>query len=267
MESLLKPAGLEVTRAYTAAEARGVVARWSPDAIILDTQLPDLDGPELCAEFRDQGTLDPTVPIIITTAAPAGRAERARALGAGAWDFAPLPLDGELFLLRLETLLRARRASRDALLLDAVTGCCTETGLFVRGGAVAVAAKAQGLRLTCLRLGGSSDRSDFGRTVRSVGRRSDVFAVLEDGEYAVLAPVQTDEGAQVMANRLASAFKAGGPAAGETGQPVAAGYAIADPGVDRLGLRRLLQRAEEALRQARRAGSTDPVGAVDLPAA
>ncbi|MGE0440782.1 MAG: response regulator [Gemmatimonadales bacterium] len=265
LESVLQPAGFDVRRVFTGEQARREIAEQGPDALILDFQLPDTDGPSLCRELRASGAIDDTTPVVITTAAPSNRSLRAEALKAGAWDFVPLPIDGELFLLKLGTLLAARRASRSAGLIDGASGCYTETGFLLRGGELATAASKAGFQVSCVRVSLPGSGSRLGRAVRSIGRRSDVFAVIGPEEVAVLAPVASKGGAAAMASRIAERIRAYLGETAEKTAEVTIGYATADhadPGL----MRGLLHRAERASQEARVSGRFGrPLGWHELP--
>ena len=57
LESILAAEGYEVIKAFTGAQAceRALDAR--PDLIILDTQLPDISGPDVCRRLRSHPTV------------------------------------------------------------------------------------------------------------------------------------------------------------------------------------------------------------------
>ena len=66
-----------------------------PDLIILDAQMPDMHGFDVCRALRSDSRFGATTPIVITTAGPSGRTQRLEAYRAGAWEFLGQPLDGE----------------------------------------------------------------------------------------------------------------------------------------------------------------------------
>jgi len=76
----------------------------APDAIILDLQLPDIDGLEICRRVRASG--DP-VPILMVTARDAVD-DRVEGLDAGADDYLVKPFDLAELFARLRALLRRR---------------------------------------------------------------------------------------------------------------------------------------------------------------
>lgn len=114
LESVLAPHGFDIVRAYTGQQAIDGARSRLPSLILLDAQLPDIHGFEVCRVLRSDPSVGPGVPIIITTAGPSGRAQRLEATRAGAWDFLGQPLDGELVLAKVETYLAAAEAIRAA---------------------------------------------------------------------------------------------------------------------------------------------------------
>jgi two-component system, OmpR family, response regulator MprA len=79
----------------------------APDAIVLDLQLPDIDGLEVCRRIRRAG--DPT-PILMLTARDAVN-DRVEGLDVGADDYLVKPFDLAELLARLRALLRRRVAT------------------------------------------------------------------------------------------------------------------------------------------------------------
>jgi two-component system response regulator MprA len=78
----------------------------APDAILLDLQLPDVDGVEICRRVRATGD---RTPILMVTARDAVD-DRVAGLDAGADDYLVKPFDLAELFARLRALLR-RRAS------------------------------------------------------------------------------------------------------------------------------------------------------------
>ncbi len=74
----------------------------APDAIILDLQLPDVDGLEVCRRIRRSGD---TTPILMLTARDAVN-DRVEGLDVGADDYLVKPFDLAELLARLRALLR-----------------------------------------------------------------------------------------------------------------------------------------------------------------
>jgi len=76
----------------------------APDAIILDLQLPDIDGLEICRRVRASGD---ATPILMVTARDAVD-DRVAGLDAGADDYLVKPFDLAELFARLRALLRRR---------------------------------------------------------------------------------------------------------------------------------------------------------------
>ena len=132
LESILAPNGYAVLRAYTGQQALERARAARPDLVILDAQMPDIHGVEVCRTLRADPRFSTTTPLIITTAGPSGRTQRLEAYRAGAWEFFGQPLDGEALLLKLETYLKSKLEVdriRDENLLDHATGLYNMRGL------------------------------------------------------------------------------------------------------------------------------------------
>jgi two-component system response regulator MprA len=74
----------------------------APDAIVLDLQLPDIDGLEICRRIRRAGD---ATPILMLTARDAVN-DRVEGLDVGADDYLVKPFDLAELLARLRALLR-----------------------------------------------------------------------------------------------------------------------------------------------------------------
>ncbi|OYV66208.1 MAG: DNA-binding response regulator [Actinobacteria bacterium 21-64-8] len=79
----------------------------APDAIVLDLQLPDIDGLEICRRIRRSGD---TTPILMLTARDAVN-DRVEGLDVGADDYLVKPFDLAELLARLRALLRRHNAA------------------------------------------------------------------------------------------------------------------------------------------------------------
>ena len=70
MEVWLKGAGFHVVPANTAAEARGFTKSQTPDLIISDVMMPELEGPALVTELKKAGV---SCPVLFTSGDPSFR--------------------------------------------------------------------------------------------------------------------------------------------------------------------------------------------------
>ena len=112
IDRALRLEGYEVATVATGHEALEAVAQNSPDALVLDLQLPDLDGLQVCRRIREAGN---DTPILMLTARH-GIDDRVQGLDAGADDYLVKPFALEELLARLRALLRRRFEGEGGLL-------------------------------------------------------------------------------------------------------------------------------------------------------
>jgi len=98
---LLRSRGYEVDVAGTGAAAVEASIDRTPDLIVLDLGLPDLEGTEVCRRIRK----DSKVPIVILSAR-GGEADKVAALDLGADDYVTKPFGPEELLARIRVALR-----------------------------------------------------------------------------------------------------------------------------------------------------------------
>jgi len=83
-------AGADVRSASTAVEGLHILAKWTPDALLLDIELPDLDGYELLDTIR-YSTAMRDIPAVAISAHPPDSSRRPR-LGTGFATFRSKPI-------------------------------------------------------------------------------------------------------------------------------------------------------------------------------
>jgi len=98
--------GFAVTTAGGGGDALGLLGLGSPDALVLDVAMPDVDGIEVCTRLRDAGD---RTPVLMLTAHDAV-ADRVIGLEAGADDYLVKPFALEELVARLRALLRRTAA-------------------------------------------------------------------------------------------------------------------------------------------------------------
>lgn len=105
----LKQAGYAIGTATNGIEALKKALSVSPDLILLDLVLPELDGFTVCEKLRKDPATAAT-PIIILTGLT-GQIGRITGLSAGANDYVPKPYDPMQLVAKVKELLCRRRAS------------------------------------------------------------------------------------------------------------------------------------------------------------
>jgi CheY-like chemotaxis protein len=91
LRAVLAARGYQVESAANADEARQVIARRRPDLILMDLQLPGVDGLTLTRDLRAQPGGGDLLIIAVTSYAMA--ADRDKALRAGCDDYVSKPID------------------------------------------------------------------------------------------------------------------------------------------------------------------------------
>lgn len=97
----LRAEGYQVLLAATGQEGLGLAVTQSPDVIVLDIGLPDLEGHDVLREIRQWSQ----VPVLMLSVRDA-ESEKVRALDAGANDYVTKPFGIQELMARLRVLLR-----------------------------------------------------------------------------------------------------------------------------------------------------------------
>jgi cyclic di-GMP phosphodiesterase len=107
LAALLQLSGHTVELFSDGRHALAAITNHPPDLIILDVQMPDLDGYAVCTALkRDSTTWD--IPVIMVTI-EGEREARLQGIEAGADDYLSKPVDARELELRVQVLLRNKR--------------------------------------------------------------------------------------------------------------------------------------------------------------
>ncbi len=274
LESILAPKGYVVLRSYTAGRALERAQHDQPDAIIMDAQLPDGSGHDLCRELRARHLVTSSTPILLILPKPATRRDRLAALHAGAWDCLGEPLDAEEVLAVLDAFVPAKLDADQARaegLVDEATGLYNVRGLTRRARELASHASRHHTALACVMLAPDSGDEAHGapgephpttvsriaRALKAAGRRSDAIGRLGPTAFAVVALGTTPAEARRLAERLGDAILAAPESAGQPAFHLRAGcHGVLDFHAASIDAVDLMLRATAALRKAR----ADPAG-------
>lgn len=109
LEDLLEDHSVQLIRAMSGPEAIAVAEKQKLDLVILDVNMPGMDGFEAAGRLR-KTPYGATVPIIFLTAYRTSDQDLVQGLGAGANDYVTKPFAHDDLLARVETMLR--RGSR-----------------------------------------------------------------------------------------------------------------------------------------------------------
>ena len=110
LATALRYMGYQVTTASTGHAALETAAQGSPDLVVLDVMLPDLDGFEVCRRLREQRDF---VPVIFLSARDS-EDDRVTGFVRGGDDYVTKPFSLEELTLRIGALLRRVKGGDDA---------------------------------------------------------------------------------------------------------------------------------------------------------
>jgi DNA-binding NarL/FixJ family response regulator len=106
VRTALEGAGLGVSEAGEASEARAAVGSRMPDLVLLDVRLPHTSGYEVYRELRDR--CGDALPIIFVSGERVDAYDRVAGLGLGAEDYLVKPLDTDELVARVSRSLKPR---------------------------------------------------------------------------------------------------------------------------------------------------------------
>ncbi|HKR65834.1 MAG TPA: response regulator [Thermoanaerobaculia bacterium] len=111
LSGILQRAGYEVRAANSGARALKMLEREAPDLVLLDINMPEMDGYEVCRAIKANAALAP-VPVVFISALD-DVVDKVRGFEAGAVDYVTKPFQEAEVLARVDTQLRVHRLQRE----------------------------------------------------------------------------------------------------------------------------------------------------------
>lgn len=108
---LLEHHGYEVIQARDGSTAIRIAMKTNPDLILLDIQLPEMDGYTVAGRFRSVSAFAHVPIIAVTSHAMVG--DREKSIEAGCTGYIEKPIDPDTFIPELEKYLIAGRKDMD----------------------------------------------------------------------------------------------------------------------------------------------------------
>ncbi|QFU86874.1 response regulator transcription factor [Amycolatopsis sp. YIM 10] len=130
----LRFAGFAVSTTASGVEALRIAGQRTPDLVVLDVLLPDVDGFEVLRRLRDGAAPARDVPVLFLTARDAGE-DKVAGLTAGGDDYVTKPFRLEELIARIRAILRRTSGSPREVLaagdleLDPVARLVTRGGV------------------------------------------------------------------------------------------------------------------------------------------
>ena len=270
----LEDYGHDVTEAVDGVEALRLVRERPPDIILLDVEMPNLDGHQVLAELR-QHTETAEIPVVFLT----GRSSTedvVEGLRLGAHDYLAKPFEPAELLARvsaalrvkgLQDELRKRNAELEAISrTDALTGLPNRRHLQERLASTAAASRRRQISMAVLmvdvdhfksvndRFGheaGDIVLKEVAATLHSACRGEDVAGRWGGEEFLIVAEATMTEGAAILAERVRRAIAAAPVHLGDAALEVTASIGVAAGAGE---VDDLLRRADAALYDAKGSG-------------
>lgn len=206
----------DVVVARSGREGLLIIRRNPPDLVVLDIEMPDMDGFAVCRRLKGD-VLTEQIPVVFLTASRDEAIEE-RGLGAGASDFIAKPPRGPVVLARIHNLVRMKQLA-ERLRVQAQTDDLT--GLPNRGhfthvlGQELMRARRQKQTVSLMmididhfkgyndhygHLGGDGALRQVAKALMAVAKRSGDMACRYGGEeFAIILPATDAAGARTVA--------------------------------------------------------------------
>ncbi len=210
---ILAESGFTVVSAPNGAAALELIHELKPDVVMIEADLPDMPGLDVCRAMRRDASVGRDVPIILLVTGKPTPEQRVSALRAGVWEFLSVPGDRSEILLKLRTCMEAKR---NADLAKAENFADVASGLHSHGGLTRRAAQLGALMarmhapLACIvfELDTDEPEPDALTLLTRAARLSDIVDEISPNRFGLLAPATDGPGAVVLANRIIKAFGA-----------------------------------------------------------
>jgi len=108
---ILKPHGYDIRVALSGAVALDLSQRFSPDLILLDVMMPEMDGFEMCRQLKTDPNMHDTPVVFLTALSELENV--VKGFRVGGVDYISKPFHDEELIMRVTTHLKLRRALKE----------------------------------------------------------------------------------------------------------------------------------------------------------
>jgi PleD family two-component response regulator len=209
--AVLGESGHTIVSAPSGAMALELAHDIRPDVVLVEADLSDIPGLEVCRRLRTDPAIGRNVPILLLLPDKPTPAERVNALRAGAWEFLRVSGDREEILLKLRTCIESKRNIDVALadgFADASSKLHNQSGFTRRARHLEALMARMRAPFACVVFELDMDEPDpeaAGFLARAA-RESDIVGELSPNKFGVLAPVTDGAGAVTLASRMIASF-------------------------------------------------------------
>src|SRR5262245_59029706 len=108
---ILRKAGFQVIEAASGIETLRLAAERQPDLVLLDVQLPDINGIEVCRRIKAD-PLTAAILVVQISATFLDSSNRVQSLEGGADSYLTEPIESEELIANVRAILRLRQAEQ-----------------------------------------------------------------------------------------------------------------------------------------------------------
>ena len=223
----LSDEGFEVEEAKSGTEALAKALTWNPELILMDIEMPGMDGIETCRRLRALPQAA-SIPVIFFTGHRADEPTTVEALSAGGRDFVSKAAATPVLVARLLSsleLYRVQRRLEELAMQDALTGVFSRRFLFDALKKMAKSANRRGpadVSLMVIDLDNFKSVNDtrghlegdnmlklLANTILGAIRETDILVRYGGDEFVVVMADTSRENAALVANKIRAAVEAG----------------------------------------------------------
>jgi diguanylate cyclase (GGDEF)-like protein len=261
IQSVFGTLGVAFHTAYDGIRGLSLAAHYRPNVILLDVDLPGMDGFEVCRRLKNSKETSP-IPVIFVTAVLA-KQDKSKGIELGAADYITKPFTPESLLASVQSSIKTREAEphsdtprptglRSRADLEAFLA--TKEAAVAEGGKslACIACDVDELRIINGRFGtsgGDEVISRIGEMLVKHSRPGDMIAEWGAGRFVIAAPGLDRRDAGRMAERLSAKIKDLEVLGAGTDSRVTCTFGVADSAV--AAGQPLLERAHGALKRAK----------------
>ncbi|MGC4032955.1 MAG: diguanylate cyclase [Tepidisphaeraceae bacterium] len=244
VEAWLKSDSVEVAAASTSAAGHAMAVSWQPDLILLDVDMPDLSGFDLCRQLKGDEACC-RIPIVFLTGAGSPE-DRVAGLNLGAADYIVKPFHPAEFQARVRATLRSKYLFdmlQERAQIDGLTGLRNRTFLDERLASEQALIRRRFQPLACVMIDvdhfkavndlyGHATGDDVlravGEVLHGITRKEDVVARYGGEEFTILTPGVDANGAMVLAERIRHAVEAMNVSQGKSSLKITCSVGVAE---------------------------------------
>ena len=268
VEAWLKGDGVEIAAASTSAMGHSMAVTWRPDLILLDVDMPDMSGFDLCRHLKSDEACC-KIPVVFLTGAGSPE-DRVAGLNLGAADYIVKPFHPAEFQARVRAALRTKYLFdllQQRAQIDGLTGLRNRFFLDERLATEQALIRRQLRPLACIMIDvdyfkavndlyghatGDEVLRGVADVLQQITRTEDVVARYGGEEFTVLTPGVDTAGAARLAERIRHAIQELNISRGPTVLKVTCSLGVADN--DPANPQALIHNADVALYAAKGAG-------------